>query len=239
MEQELATVVPTILLEKYCSGGGLQLCYASVAQKEERYLEFYADRSKKGDMVLLDHSPKVPRAPVSPDLLVEMIGRIGPRAVVLPNMDLTPEKTVSLSEAFVSEHAELTEEVEFIGMLQGYDMESLGWCSSRLAGMCEYLGLPASVEKVEKRHNVIEELGITNKAIYFEVYDDPTAEIPWDHNVIGIATSWPARLGIDLRPIDQYRPTPKPLNFALRGLTEEQGKFIDWNIKEYRRRIEA
>src|SRR4030042_2355870 len=117
-------------------------------------------------------------------------------------------------------------------------MKSLSWCHDRLAGMCEYLGLPASVEKVKTRHDVIKELNITKKAMYFEVYDDPTAEIPWDANVVGVATSWPARLGLYLRPIDQYRPTPRPLNFATKGLTGEQAKFTDWNIKEYARRVE-
>ena len=202
-------------------------------------MEFYAARARAGDAVILDHSPKVPRAPVDPDLLVEMIGRVSPSLVVLPNMDLTPERTVAMSEAFITEHAELVGEVEFVGMLQGYDMKSLAWCYSRLAGMCECLGLPASMEKVGMRHAIIRELNITKKAMYFEVYDDPTAEIPWDTNVVGVATSWPIRLGLDLRPIDQYRPTPKPLNFATRGLTEEQVKFTDWNIKEYARRVES
>jgi hypothetical protein len=237
-KKEAIPIVPTLLLDKYCRKG-TQLCYASVAQKDEQYLDFYSSLSREGIPVLLDHSPKVPHAPVCPDLLVEMVGRIGPSMVVLPNMDLSPERTIALSEAFVSDHTELVGEVEFVGMLQGYDVKGIGGCYARLAGICDYVGLPASAEKVMARHALIQELHITGKVIYFEVYNDPTAEIPWDGNTIGIVTSWPVRMGLDLRPLDQYRPTPKPLDFGVKRLSEEQAKFIDWNVKEYARRVEA
>ena len=228
-------MVPTILLRDYCTTG-LQLCYASVAQDSAPYLMFHRRASDQGDLVILDHSPTVPRKPVSPDLLVEMVGRITPSIVVLPNMDFTPERTVSMSERFISDHQELNGEVQLLGVVQGYDMKSLRWCYNELSGMCDLVGLPASNEKIAPRSEVIDRIGITEPVVYLEVYRDPTEELPQNTNVVGTATSWPARLGCDIRTLDDVLPTPPPMDFHIDSLTLEQRRFLDWNLREYRAR---
>jgi len=226
-------------LKEHC-GRGLQLCYAGVAAKDPKYLEFYKRASKKGDRVILDHSPKVPRSPAKEEVMVEMIGRIRPKYTVLPNYDFGRDKTIRAGRDFLEEYPYLRGETQFVGMLQGISVADIRECYRGLAGLCEVVGLSASMEKVSKRDTVIERLGIKEPVILFEIYRDPVGEVPLRvNNVIGIATSWPVRLGVELKYLGEKTATPRPLDFKMRDPGNVSQHLIKVNISEFRKLVEV
>jgi len=211
-------------------------CFASIAAEDSGYLAFHKRRRDMGATVILDHSPGVPRKPVSHQLLFEMIGRLGPTHVVLPDSDFTTEKTIRAAQEFTRRYGTL-DNIQYIGMIQGTTLVELERCYQQMRTLSHIIGLPSSNEKILTRNEIIEALDIDEPTFFFEIHKDPMEELPDSPTVTGLATSWPVRLGLTLRTLDEYEPTPKPLDFSLTQLESQYTEIIKRNISEFLSRV--
>jgi len=198
----------------------LHLCYTTLLSNKT-YLNFYKDRE---GTVILDYSPGLPRRPDLDKLLVS-IKLIKPSLVVLPSIDYSSNRTISLAGDFIR----LSKFKKLIGVVQGLDLDTLNECYSFLRNHCGIIGLPSPLETIARRDEIIRDLGIKEKILYLEVYSNPYEEIP-PPNSFGICTSFPARLAADLRKLTEYTPTPSSLDFYKDSLVE---KLVKANIEGY------
>jgi len=207
---DVAIISPIKFLSDYCNTTRLQLCYTDIAIKNPEYVNFYCEKVKSGNIVILDSSPRIPRSPISEVFTNEIIKKINPTYVVLPDVDFSWEKTCLLIE----EYREVST-VKTIGVLQGVDEKSIKMCYKEIKDYCDVIGLPVSNEKVMNRNDIIRKLKIDKPCIFLGVYKNPIEEIPVCNNIIGLCTDLPVRLGIDLRKLFEYYPEPPVLDFYL------------------------
>lgn len=200
---KVGIIGPTNYLE-LCVGD-LYLCYASLLNRRT-YLDFYKDKE-----VILDTSPKLPRSP-SITTLIEGVKLIEPSMVILPSIDYSAERTISLHKDFVRYFG--NEHPKWIGVLQGSGLDSLVECYREIRNLCEVIALPSPLESIARRDEIIRDVGISETTFYLEVYKNPLEEIPTG-NSLGICTSFPVRLAVALREIYEFMPTPPTLNFNL------------------------
>lgn len=206
----------------------LHLCYAGITHYP-RYLNYYKQKSKS-EVVILDSAPDLPRKYFPSETLFEVAKYILPAVVILPSVDYSWDRTVGISQSFYRKYQKKLKS-KLVGILQGVDLASLSRCYSGLKEISDIIGLPSPLEKIARRDEIIRDLGITETTLYLEVYSNPFEEIPMG-NTIGICTSFPVRLAQDLRELDEFIPTPPPLDFNL-----QEGKLLEElairNVKEY------
>jgi len=201
-------IVPTKLLDDFCIEDLVQVCYASVALKDWKYLDFYKERVRLGKVVILDHSPGYPRSSVKDDLFLSIIRRLNPKVIVLPDSDLNWEKTVRRSLSFSRRVNCLT-----VGVLQGRDLESIEKCYKELKGKVSAVGLPPSVQKFIDRNLLIDELGILEPCILIETYKSVIDEKPKNPRIDIAWSTWPYRLAAAGMTLSETRPVPPSLDF--------------------------
>ena len=216
---KVGIITPLRYLSNYQTD--LQLCYA-VLLPNPSYQAHY--KSKKN--LILDSSPKLPRRDLLNELLLG-IKLVNPTLIVLPSIDYSWERTVTLVEEFLRRSKS---KQELIGVVQGVDLDTLSKCYKFLKGKCSVIGLPSPLETIARREEIARDLGVTEKVLYIEVYANPYEEVP-PANSMGIYTSYPVRLAAALRKLDEFSPTPPPLDFFKKNLVEE---LVSKNIAEYR-----
>lgn len=190
------------------------LCYASLLWSEpyrEYYLEF------DGAMLLAD-SHVLPRRPAL-DRLREGVKLLKPHYVILPSMDYSADKTITLTGSFLRS----TKVRNPIGVLQGYDLDSMLACYTFLKECCDLIALPSPLETVAKREEIARDLKITEQLLWLEVYKDPFEEKP-PRDSLGICTSFPFRVAQVNKRLGEYaeRPsTPVILDFFSTTIVDE------------------
>jgi len=197
----------------------LYLCYASLLGNKD-YLTYHT----RGKEVILDTSPILPRR-VNLDLLLEGINLVKPAIVVLPSIDYSCDRTIATVKSFIG----LSKFRNFIGVVQGLDLDSLNECYKFLRNYCSVIALPSPLETIARRDEIARDLHIKEKLLYIEVYSNPYEELP-PSNAFGICTSYPVRLAANLRKLSEYSPTPPPLDFNKGDLIRE---LAEENIEEY------
>jgi len=203
----------------------LQVCYATFLPYHPLYLDFYREKED----VILDSSPRLPRRPLLGELLLG-VKLVKPALVVLPSIDYSWERTVSLVKEFLA-RGKPTQEL--VGVVQGVDLDSLNKCYSFLKGKCSVIGLPSPLETIARREEIARDLGVKEEILYIEVYTNPYEEVP-PPGTMGMYTSFPVRLAAALRKLEEFSPTPPPLDFFKENLVEE---LASKNIEEYRKVI--
>ena len=198
----------------------LHLCYATLLSSKA-YLNFYKD---KEGTIILDYSPSLPRRQDLGRLLAG-IKLVQPSYVVLPSVDYSSSRTISLVKDFLR----LSKFKQLVGVVQGLDLDTLRECYNFLRNYCSIIGLPSPLEKIAKRDEIIRDLAIKEKVLYLEVYSNPFEEMP-PTNSFGICTSFPVRLAANLRKLVEYFPTPSPLDFYKGNLVEG---LVKANIEGY------
>ena len=218
-------IVPKKFLQK--SEPGPYYCYSYFLDDPE-YLHFFQER---GSNTILDFSPALPRR-VSEDSLIYGTKLVKPKLVVLPSIDYSCEKTVTVASRLIRR----IPKSNLVGVIQGYDIESMRVCYQFLRNYCEVIGLPSTAEKIAKRDEIARDLDIKEKLIYIEVFYNPYEEVPPARS-FGICTSYPARLAQDLRKLEEFKPTPRRLNFDVSkdAMIEP---LLDWNIERYREAVD-
>lgn len=195
----------------------LNLCYASLLSRKT-YLDFFS--STEG-VLILDDSPELPRKP-NLERLKRASSLLGPDYVLLPSIDYSSTKTIKLATHFLR-----TVKVEKpIGVLQGFNLDSLQECYKALKDSCELVALPSPLETIAKREEIARDLGIKEKVLWVEVYKDPYEEVPPQKSV-GICTSFPLRVAQVNKRLSEHaeRPrNPTVLDFYTEDLVLELAK---------------
>lgn len=205
---------------------GFYLCYADLLSNKA-YLEFY---KRKEGTIVLDFSPKLPRR-ANLDVLLEGVKLIKPTMVVLPSIDYSSSKTVSLAREFLGR----SKFKQLIGVVQGLNLDTLNECYQFLRNYCSTIGLTSPLETIARRDEIIRDLRVKERVLYIEVYSNPYEEVP-PVNSVGICTSFPVRLAADYRKLSEFSPTPPPLDFNKEEIVEELAVA---NIEEYLGVIDA
>ena len=201
-------------------------CYAKYIITSDKYLNFY--RSKKGvGTIILDTAPNLPRQN-NLDVLLNATNKLDPDFVVLPSRDYDCVGTVNLAKAFMRR---VNISREYIGVLQGLDLDTLHKCYTVLKEYCSAIGLPSVLETVSKRSAIVKEFKITEQVVYIEIHSSPYHEVHKDKKTI-IITSYPIRLAMDSRELVEYLPTPPPLDYEL-SKGEQLMELARDNIREY------
>ncbi|GAG42034.1 unnamed protein product, partial [marine sediment metagenome] len=115
------------------------LCYASLLWSKP-YREYFLELD---GVVILADSHVLPRRPAL-DRLREGVKLLHPNYVILPSMDYSVDKTTRLVRAFLRS----VKIRNPIGVLQGYDLESMLACYNFLKGVCDLIALPSPLETV-------------------------------------------------------------------------------------------
>lgn len=200
-------ISPVKYLGKFSSK--LHLCYASLLHKKE-YLDFY---NSIDGLRILEDSPELPREP-NVEKLKTGIKLLEPDYVVLPSIDYSAVKTIKLAKYFLRRLS--TDNI--IGVVQGYDLDSLQVCYNFLKDNCSLVALPSPLETIARRSEIARDLGLNEKVIWLEVYKDPYEEVP-PKDSIGICTSFPLRMAQVNKRLSEF--TEKPSNPLLLDFDKE------------------
>lgn len=229
---EPPVIIPTPLLRrKEVKLTQTHVCYASLVLKSKDYAEFYRRRSLEGDIVVLDHSPVLPRNPLDIGRFIEVIDYIHPKAVVLPDKDFSKDRTIGLADSYFqhTRHLRSIRDLPTIGVLQGTSLEEIDLCLQWMKERVKGIGLHSGLENILPRNQLMTQLDIRYPAIYIEVHKDIYEETPKSKAVDLLWTSMPARLAYQGRKISSIYPTPPELNFT-------EGYFpplLKTNIEDY------
>jgi len=176
----------------------LNLCYASLLNRRI-YLDFY---SKVDGLVILEDSPILPRRP-NLARLEAGIKALDPDYAILPSIDYSATKTIELVKSFLKR----VRIKKSIGVVQGYDIDSLQTCYNFLKDNCEVIALASPLETIAKRAEIVRDLGLRDKVLWLEVYKNPYEEIPAKES-IGICTSFPIRLAQVNKRLGEFNQKP-------------------------------
>jgi len=205
---DIATIAPKSLLS-LCELTKLQLCYAELALKDNEYRKFY--QNVKG-IVVLDHSPRIPRKSLSEEHFLEAIELINPNVIILPDVDFSAGTTVSKSLKLL-QSIEPKRRDRCVGVLQGTNFKEIKECYKTFKRHCGIIGLASSAEKVMPRKQIADKLKIKKLLLLLEVFSNPVDELITDERLLGICTSYHIRLAAEGRTLKNYTPTPKLLDF--------------------------
>jgi len=94
---KIAFITPVPMLEKYATQSNYHLILAQVCAKSPEYVEFYRERRRAGDYVILDNGAYELGAGVDVQLLKKYADIIQPSAVVLPDVRNDALSTIALT----------------------------------------------------------------------------------------------------------------------------------------------
>jgi len=189
-------ISPIQYLSKFTSK--LNLCYASLLNRRV-YLDFF---SNIDGLVILEDSPILPRRP-NLARLEAGVKVLDPDCVILPSIDYSATKTIELVKSFLKR----VSIKRLIGVVQGYDIDSLQTCYNFLKEECELIALASPLETIAKRAEIARDLGLKEKVLWLEVYKNPYEEVPAKES-IGICTSYPIRLAQVNKRLGEFRQKP-------------------------------
>jgi hypothetical protein len=231
---KVSIICPTSLLSIYKNP--FHLCYGDIVLRDPKYLGFFASQRTLGKIVILDSSPNLPRTQVDTEALWKAYKLVGPTSVVLPGIDYNWKGTLKLTQAFVKEYGKGIK-AALIGLLEGHDLESLRQCYRGLSELCGVIGLPCSLEKIARRDEIVRDLGISLPTVYLEILGNPLTEIP-SKTTVGLCTSFPVRLAVESRLLEECIPVPLPLNFSLPSEKIDL-ELVNENIRKYQEIVNA
>lgn len=236
---QVGIIAPIKYLRRYCVTS-LQLCYTSILTIEPEYASFYQEQREEKKIVILDHSPRLPRKPVNSLTFCGWVQALNPQLVVLPNFDFDSKKTVSASSGFLSQYGTcISRGTARIGVLQGVNLRGVKDCAKGLRDICEVWGLPCSLESIDSRDEIVKKLELDKPIVYLEVNKDPLIEKPLETDTkdkcLGITTSYPLRLAYEGRGLGECSSRPKSLDFNQQ--TEVDPGLAKKNVIEYIRMV--
>lgn len=208
---QLSVILPTCLL-KYCANP-FYVAYATIMVQDSNYAAFFKSRISAGDRVFLDYSPEIPRHRPDLGLFKSVIETLEPSTIVLPGVEYDWQSTVFLANDLIKKLG-YSGKYKWIGLVEGTDFSSLSKCYVAIHGLVDAIALPSSLEKIARREEIIRDLQIDKPVYYAEIFKDPNEERP-PENVEGLWTSFPVRLALDHRTLDELLPSPPPLNFLI------------------------
>ncbi len=184
-------IAPKGLLRSYCTTN-THVCYTDILQRYEDYRSFYEERIAKKEAVILDHSYGLNRIAPSVSVLVNWVRKLKPRVVILPDYNYQTDRTIKNSFKMLEAIEDI--EVSTVGVLQGSSISDLERCYKAFKGRVSVIGLPAGIEKIVNRNDLVYILGIKQPCVFIEVFKSLYRERPRHSIVEMMWSSLPLRL---------------------------------------------
>ena len=213
---EVGIISPVSGLRRYCSTE-VQYCLPSLVVTSKEYRDFYQERSKQGDYLILD-TCRVgwKREPESFSVIRDALEYLEPSIVITPSYMYNLQKTLEVASEFLT-----TFRPKFTaGCIEGTDTKEMLGCTKFFKKLgIRVLAIPAHIYRIKPK-----------------VKDGPTIYLDNHLNLEELdgqdgflVTSLPVRLGLQGRLLSDYLPGPPSLTFY------EKDKFpevVRRNIKE-------
>jgi len=121
-----AFITPTPMLQEFATRSDYHLVLAHIYKEDAAYREFYKERVKAGDFVILDNSAYELQESVNVQVLLECALDLNPTAVFLPDSRFDKDRTIELAKQakeVLSGHG-----WKLFGVPQGNDLQSILEC---------------------------------------------------------------------------------------------------------------
>lgn len=134
-----ACISPTAYLEQYSARGNFQLCLAQVAIRDTRYFEWYRERRKQGDFVILDNGAYEGEL-VDPDELLRIAAELNPNVLTVPDKLNDAEESKRMATHFLTYRSGFP----LMRVLQHESRDTLEWLHliNELEGTYPWLAVP-------------------------------------------------------------------------------------------------
>jgi len=118
---ELCFIVPINFLEEFATRGKYHLVLVHICQQSKKYKDFYKERRKMGDFVILDNSVYELEKPIEDERLVDIACDLNANEIILPDYPENVEKTLKISENFLSRMAKnnMLKKFQYALVIQG------------------------------------------------------------------------------------------------------------------------
>lgn len=246
-------ITPTSYLD-FATASSSHLVLAHLVNDDEKYAEFYRNRSSRGDFIMMDNSAYELKEPYAPEKLVSLARKCGAHAVVLPDYPFQPcAKTIDAAikftpifknEGLATFFVPQSEVGQLEDWIQGYT-----WAAKNpdidIIGM-SILGVPNALPNIEPAYSrvvmtqLLQDRGLFAKKHhhYLGLNAGPALEIPSLLKMKALDTIdssnpvWMAILGHEYTPnSDSYLPVRKinmPVDFHIKR-TKDQATFARIN----------
>lgn len=188
-------IAPTAYLEKYAVLSNKHLVLAHLVEADETYANFYKRMRDRGDYIIMDNSAFELGESYAPDKLIELAGRCGANAIVLPDYPgKAPKYTIEAAEQWIPLFKKAGYECMFVPQSEKGDWE--GWVHAYqyaatnpnidVIGM-SILGIPNALPHIHVAYarvvatQILKDRGIlssTKKHHYLGLNSGPNLEIP-------------------------------------------------------------
>lgn len=188
-------IAPTAYLEKYAVLSNKHLVLAHLVEADETYASFYKRMRDRGDYIIMDNSAFELGESYAPDKLIELAGRCGANAIVLPDYPgKAPKYTIEAAEQWIPLFKKAGYECMFVPQSEKGDWE--GWVHAYqyaatnpnidVIGM-SILGIPNALPHIHVAYarvvatQILKDRGIlssTKKHHYLGLNSGPNLEIP-------------------------------------------------------------
>jgi len=217
---KVAIPTPTPLLREYGTLSNYHICNPELILESEEYLNFYRDRKRLGDFLILDSTGSMPRENITSSALFELARTLEPNLVVAPDWDMNFVRTVKETANFLRKYKEDLKKsgIGVLGMVQGATMEQCLTCYGSFYRQVDAIGLPRSMEASVGRVEFLRRVRTKKPIHIFGIHSNPEEELDalvglGRDNIVGVSSDLPIRLGLLCRLLDEIRPEPPPLDF--------------------------
>lgn len=157
---EFCIIAPTAYLEQYATRSKTHLVLAHLVDNDPVYADFYLERSKLGDRIIMDNGAFELGESYAPDKLVSLGKRCGAHALVLPDYPFQhPNVTIEASERLIPHVKDAGFSTFFVPQSETGDLE--GWIGAYrwaadhkdidIIGM-SILGIPNAIPHIPKAY---------------------------------------------------------------------------------------
>lgn len=191
---KIGIIAPINFLEKYCITD-IQYVLPRLLVEEPRYRNFYINRKKKGDTIILDCKiPHWKRTPEEFDIIEEALGLLPPDIVVAPSHMFNVKLSRETFKKFLRTLPR--DKNKIVRCIEGTSEEDLEF------GRDTFQAIPSHMFRF------LEKLPLDS--LYIENHLNPE-ELHGRKGVL--VTSLPVRLGLQGRLLSDFKPTPESLTF--------------------------
>lgn len=197
---QVGIIAPIKFLREYCITN-IQYCLPSLLVENEEYKNFYKERKKAGDTIILDcKKPGWKKEPEDWDLVQWTLEYLKPSMIILPSHMYSSSRTIEIA----SEYKAALPKMKLVGCLEGTSYEEVGKCLVELRKITSTIAIPSHLYNTWKGE----------KYEGPKIYIDNYLRIEELDKLDGIlVTALPVRLGLQGRLLSNYLPSPPSLTF--------------------------
>jgi len=192
---KVGIIAPIKFLRKYCITN-IQYCLPSLLEESKGYREFYLERQRMGNIVILD-CKKISwrREPEDLELVKKVLTYLKPTYIILPSYMYSVDLTIMVAKEYSGKL-----KGNFIGCLEGTTLRETKKCAKNLK-LAQY-AIPSHLFNICK--------GYFKEGIFIENHSSIDEFIGSDGILV---TSLPVRLGLQGRLLSDDKPSPPSLTF--------------------------